>query len=118
MQNRRDKAAARRFLRRLPEKTRTVPRVVVTDQLRSYGAALREVMPCVEHRQSKYLNNRVENSHQPARRRERAMKGFRSVDGTQRFSATFSGTSPHFRPCRHRMPAHDYRAEMTVRSAI
>lgn len=58
-----------------------MPRVVVTDKLRSYGAAHREVMPCVEHRQSKYLNNRAENSHQPTRQRERAMKGFRSVGG-------------------------------------
>ena len=65
MQNRRDKAVARRFLRRLLEKTRTVPRVVVTDKLRSYGAARREVMRRVEHRQWKYLNNRAENSHQP-----------------------------------------------------
>ncbi|MDQ0688799.1 putative transposase [Streptomyces achromogenes] len=74
VQNRRDKAAARRFFRRLMKKTRTVPRVIVTDKLRSYGAAHREVMPSVEHRQSKYLNNRAENSHQPTRQRERAMK--------------------------------------------
>jgi putative transposase len=54
VQNRRDKTAARRFLRRLMKKTRTVPRMIVTDKLRSYSAAHREVMPCVEHRQSKY----------------------------------------------------------------
>jgi len=118
VQNRRDKAAARRFLRRLLEKTRTVPRVVVTDNLRSYGAARREVMPSVEHRQSKYLNNRAENSHQPTRQRERAMKGFRSMGGAQRSLSAFSGISPHFRPRRHLMPAHDHRAEMTVRFAI
>ncbi len=52
---------------------RYVPRVVVTDKLRSYGAAHREVLPSVEHRQSPYLNNRAENSHQPTRQRERAM---------------------------------------------
>ncbi len=97
VQNRRDKAAARRFFRRLLMETGSVPRVVVTDKLRSYGAAHREVMPCVEHRQSKYLNNRAENSHQPTRQRERAMKGFRSVGGAQRFLAAFSGISPHFR---------------------
>lgn len=118
VQDRRDKAAARRFLRRLLKKTRTVPRVIVTDKLRSYSAAHREVMPSVEHRQSKYLNNRAENSHQPTRQRERAMKGFRSVGGAQRFLSAFSGISPHFRPSRHLMPAHDYRAEMTVRFAI
>jgi putative transposase len=52
-----------------------VPRVVVTDKLRSYGAAHREVIPTVEHRSRKGLNNRAENSHQPTRQRERAMKG-------------------------------------------
>ncbi|MDQ0956215.1 putative transposase [Streptomyces sp. B4I13] len=114
VQNRRDKAAARRFFSRLMKKRRTVPRVIVTDKLRSYSAARREVMPSLEHRQSKYLNNRAENSHQPTRQRERAMKGFRSVGGAQRFLSAFSGVSPHFRPRRHLMPAHDYRAEMTI----
>ncbi|MDQ0904735.1 transposase-like protein [Streptomyces canus] len=105
VQNRRDKAAARRFFRRLMKKSRTVPRVIVTDKLRSYGATHREVLPSVEHRQSKNLNNRAENSHQPTRQRERAMKGFRSVSGAQRFLSAFSGISPHFRPRRHLMPA-------------
>ncbi|MBL3671506.1 IS6 family transposase [Streptomyces sp. M2CJ-2] len=118
MQNRRDKAAARRFFRRLMKKKHTVPRVVVTDKLRSYGAAHREVMPSVEHRQSKYLNNRAENSHQPTRQRERAMKGFRSVGGAQRFLSAFSGISPHFRPRRHLMTATEYRLEMTTRFAV
>ncbi|WP_369255385.1 IS6 family transposase [Streptomyces sp. R35] len=118
VQNRRDTAAARRFLRRLMKTTRTVPRVLVTDKLRSYGAAHREVMPSVEHRQSKYLNNRAENSHQPTRQRERAMRGFRSAGAAQRFLSAFSGISPHFRPRRHLMTAHNYRAEMTVRFAI
>ncbi|WP_406724007.1 IS6 family transposase [Streptomyces sp. GD-15H] len=118
VQNRRDTAAARRFFRRLMTKTCSVLRVVVTDKLRSYGAAHREVMPSVEHRQSKYLNNRAENSHQPTRQRERAMKGFRSVGGAQRFLSAFGGISPHFRPRRHLMAAPDYRAEMTLRFAI
>ncbi|WP_107305704.1 IS6 family transposase [Streptomyces scabiei] len=118
VQNRRDKTAAGRFFRRLMKKTRTVPRVIVTDRLRSYGAAHREVMPSVEHRSHKGLNNRAENSHQPTRQRERAMKGFRSVGGAQRFLSAFSGISHHFRPRRHLMTAHGYRAEMTVRFAI
>ncbi|MFV5995020.1 IS6 family transposase [Streptomyces sp. NPDC056231] len=118
VQNRRDKAAARRFFRKLLKKTRSVPRVVVTDKLRSYGAAHREVMPSVEHRSHKGLNNRAENSHQPTRQRERAMKGFRSVGGARRFLSAFSGISPHFRPRRHLMTATDHRAEMTVRFAI
>jgi putative transposase len=74
-------------LRRLLEKTGAVPRVVVTDSLRSYGAARREDMPCVE-RQSKNLNNRAENSHQPTRQRERAMRASTAP-------AQPSGSCPH-----------------------
>jgi putative transposase len=118
VQNRRDKASAKRFFRRLMKKTRTVPRLIIPDKLRSYGAAHREVMPSVEHRQSKYLNNRAENSHQPTRQRERAMKGFRSAGGAQRFLSAFSGISPHFRPRRHLMTAGAHRAEMSIRFAI
>ncbi len=118
VQNRRDKAAARRFFRRLLKTTRTVPWVVVTDKPRSYRAAHREVMPSVEHRSHKGLNNRTENSHQPTRQRERAMKGFRSVGATQRFLAALSGISPHFRPRHHLMTTPGYRAETTIRFAV
>ncbi|CAL9666656.1 IS6 family transposase ISRH1 [Streptomyces sp. enrichment culture] len=118
VQDRRDKAAARRFFRRLLKRTGAVPRVIVTDKLRSYSAAHREVMPSVEHRQSKYLNNRAENSHQPIRQRERAMKGFRSVGGAQRFLSAFSRISAHFRPRRHLMTAAAHRAEVSIRFAI
>ncbi|MFJ1618651.1 IS6 family transposase [Streptomyces sp. NPDC088251] len=118
VQSRRNKDAAQRFFRRLLKTTRTVPRVIVTDKLRSYGAAHREVMPSVERRSHMGLNNRAENSHQPTRQREHAMKGFRSVGGAQRFLAAFSGISPHFRPCRHLMTAPGYRTEMTIRCAI
>jgi putative transposase len=118
VQNRRDKAAARRFFRRLLKRTGTVPRVVVTDKLRSYGAAHREVMPSVEHRSHKRLNNRAENSHQPTRQRERAMKGFRSAGGAQRFLAAFTGISPHFRPGRHLTTAGRHRFEMMIRFTL
>ncbi|MDX3763972.1 DDE-type integrase/transposase/recombinase, partial [Streptomyces sp. AK02-04a] len=70
------------------------------------------------HRQSKYLNNRAENSHQPTRQRERAMKGFRSPTNAQKFLSVFSAVSPHFRPRRHLLTAPDYRAEMTIRFTI
>lgn len=100
------------------KRTRAVPRVIVTDKLRSYGAAHREVMPSVEHRSHKGLNNRAENSHQPSRQRERAMKGFRSVGGAQRFLSAFSGISPHFRTRRHLRTAADHRFEMTIRFTI
>ncbi|MFF0116750.1 IS6 family transposase [Streptomyces prasinus] len=118
VQNRRDTAAARRFFRRLLKRTGAVPRVVVTDKLPSYGAAHREVMLSVEHRSHQGLDNRGENSHQPTRQRERAMKGFRGTGGAQRFLAVFSGIPPHFRARRHLMTAHDCRAEMTVRFAV
>ncbi|MFI5726989.1 IS6 family transposase [Streptomyces cyaneofuscatus] len=118
VQNRRDTAAARRFFRRLLTSTGQVPRVIVTDKLKSYGAAHREVMPSVEHRAHKGLNNRAENSHQPTRQRERAMKGFRSPGGAQRFLAAFNGISPHFRTGRHLMTARRHRLEMTVRFTI
>src|SRR4051794_16230075 len=71
VQSRRDKPAAKRLLRKLLKRQARVPRVMITDKLPSYGAAKGEVMPSVEHRRHKGLNNRAENSHQPTRRRER-----------------------------------------------
>ena len=60
---------------------------MITDKLRSYAAAKRQIMPGVEHRQHKGLNNRVENSHQSIRRRERIMKRFKSARQLQRFAS-------------------------------
>src|SRR3954452_19368161 len=76
VQSRRDKQAAKRLLRKLLKRQTRVPRVMITDKLASYSAAKAEVMPSVEHRRHKGLNNRAENSHQPTRRRERQMKRF------------------------------------------
>jgi len=75
VQSRRNAVAAKKFFRRPRKGLRYVPRVLVTEKLASYGAAHRAVMSWVQHRQSTYLNNRAENSHQPARQRERAMNG-------------------------------------------
>jgi putative transposase len=113
--SRRDAKAATRFFRKLLTGLRFVPRVLVTDKLASYGVAHRRLIHSVEHRQSKYLNNRAENSHQPTRARERAMKRFRSAGGAQQFLSAFSAISPHFRPRRHRLTATQYRHEMTTR---
>jgi putative transposase len=115
--SRRDARSAKRFFRKLLTALQFVPRVLITDRLASYGVAHRRLMPSVEHRQSKYLNNRAENSHQPTRQQERAMKRFRSAGGAQRFLSSFSGISPHFRPRRHRLTAVQYRREMTSRFA-
>jgi putative transposase len=106
--------AAKKFFRRLLTELRYVPRVLVTDKLASYAPAHRVVMPTVEHRQSKYQNNRAENSHQPTRQRERAVKRFTSPRHAQRFLSAFSHISPHFRPWRHLLSTtgwrHDGRA--------
>ena len=118
VQPRRDTKAAKRFFRKLLTKQCRVPRVLVTDKPRSYQVAHRALMPSVEHRQSSYLNNRAENSHQPTRQRERAMKRFRTPGAAQRFLAVFSVICPHFRPRRHRLTADDYRTEMTRRFVV
>ena len=88
VQSRRNKKAAKRLFRKLLKKQGRAPRVLVTDKLKSYAAAKREIMPGVEHRQHKGLNNRAENSHQPTRRRERIMKRFKSPRQAQRFLST------------------------------
>jgi putative transposase len=88
VQSRRDKTAAKRLFRKLLKKQGRAPRVFITDKLKSYGAAKREIMPGGEPRQHKGLNNRAENSHQPTRRRERIMKRFKSPRQAQRFLST------------------------------
>src|ERR671916_687613 len=85
VQSRRNKAAATKFFRKLLKGCQYVPRVLITDKLGSYEAAHKEVMPSVEHRRHKGLNNRAENSHQPTRRRERQVKRFKSPGQAQRF---------------------------------
>ena len=114
----RDTKAAARFFRKLLKGLEYVSRVLITDKFASYGAARRRVLRSVEHRQSKYLNNRAENSHQPTRARERAMKKFTSAGHAQWFLSAFSGISPCFRPGRHRLSAAEYRRTMTERFTI
>jgi putative transposase len=115
VQRRRDKTAATKFFRKLLKGCRYVPRVIVTDRLKSYGAAKREMLPGLEHRQHRYLNNRAENSHQPTRQRERRMQGFKSPGQAQRFLAAYGPITQHFRPRRHLLPAPAYRQEMGKR---
>ena len=74
VQHRRDKQAAKKFFRKLLKGLTYVSRVIITDKLKSDGAAKREILPGVEHRQHRYLNNRAENLHQPTRQRERRMQ--------------------------------------------
>ena len=82
-------------------------------KLASYGAAKGEVMPSVEHRRHKGLNNRAENSHQPARRRERQMKRFKSPGQAQRFLSAHDGINNLFHLRRDHRPAAQYRAART-----
>ena len=113
VQSRRDTRAAKRLLCKLLKRQGRAPRVMVTDKLASYGAAKREVMPSVEHRKHKGLNNRAENSHQPTRRRERQMKRFKSPGQAQRFLSAHDGISNLFHLRRHQVPATQYRADRT-----
>jgi putative transposase len=115
VQRRRDKQAAKRFFRKLLKGLMYVPRVIVTDRLGSYGAAKREMLPGVEHRQHRYLNNRAENSYQPTRQRERRLQRFKSAGHAQRFLAAYGPITSHFRPQRHRLSALAYRQEMRQR---
>lgn len=110
VQSRRNTKAAKRLFRKLLKDLCDAPRVIVTDKLGSYGAAKREILPGVEHRQSRYLNNRCEVSHQPTRRRERHMRRFKSVRQAQQFLSIHTPIHNHFQLRRHRLPASEYRA--------
>jgi putative transposase len=101
VQPKRDRFAAIRFFRKLLRAAGRRPRVIVTDNLRSYAAAKRVVMPGVAHRQHRYLNKRAENSHQPTRERERRMRQFKSGRHAQRFVEMHGIVASHFRPRCH-----------------
>src|SRR5262249_45276945 len=118
VQRRRDKQAAKKFFRKLLTGLTYVPRVIMTDKLKSYRAAKRELLPRVEHRQQRYLNNRAENSHQSTRQRERRMQRFKSPGHAQRFLSAYGPIAQHFRPRRHRFAAPAYRQEMKKRFQI
>ena len=109
VQDRRNATAAKRFFKRLLHGLKYKPHRIVTDGLRSYGVAHRDMMPDVKHRQSRYLNNRAENCHRPTRRRERQMQRFKSPSQAQRFLSAHGIIYGHFRPRRHLMRANDYR---------
>ncbi len=114
VQSRRDAGAAKRFFKRLLKGLQYVPRVIVTDKLRSYGVAQRALLPEVEHRQTRYLNNRAENSHRPTRRRERQRQRFKSARQAQRFLSAHAFIHGHFHPRRHRTTAATYRSARAI----
>ena len=109
VQGRRNATAAKRFFKRLLAGLKYKPKRLVTDGLRSYGVARRELLPDVRHRTSRHLNNRAENSHRPTRRRERQMQRFKSPEQAQRFLSSHAMIYGHFRRRRHLMTAARYR---------
>ena len=113
VQSRRDAKAAKRLLRKLLKKQMQAPRVLITDKLKSYGAARRKLKLGSEHRQHKGLNNRAENSHQPTRRRERQMKRFKSARQVQRFVSIHDPIANLFHLPRSHLSA---RASRTARA--
>ncbi|HJU20076.1 MAG TPA: IS6 family transposase [Stellaceae bacterium] len=113
VQSRRDKSAAKRLLCKLLKRQSRAPRIMITDKLASYSTAKQELMPGVEHRRHKGLNNRAENSHQPTRRRERQMKRFKSARQAQRFLSSHDQISNLFPLRRDHITADQYRAART-----
>lgn len=109
LQKRRDGTAAKRFFKRLLKNHRDEPRKIVTDKLRSYGVAHRELIPDTIHDTSQYANNRAELSHQPTRVRERGMRRFKSIVQAQRFLGVHSAVYNLFNLGRHQISTGHYR---------
>ncbi|MFD1626886.1 IS6 family transposase [Azospirillum griseum] len=113
VQSRRDTKAAKRLLRKLLKQQGQAPQVLITDTLKSYAAAKQAIMPGVEHRQHEGLNNRVENSHQPTRRRERQRKRFKDPGQVQRVHSIHDPIANLFHLRRDHRTAADYRHART-----
>ena len=109
IQSRRDGAAAKRFFKRLLRRQGEEPRQIVTDKLRSYGVAQRELLPNTIHNTAQYANNRAELSHQPTRVRERGMRRFKSTAQAQRFLNVHAAVYNFFNLGRHLVRAEHYR---------
>jgi putative transposase len=109
LQIRRDGQAAKRFFKRLLRKHKAEPRKIVTDKLRSYGVAHRELIPESIHDTSQYANNRCELSHEPTRVRERGMRRFKSMEQAQRFLNAHAAVYNLFNLGRHLVSAETYR---------
>ncbi len=109
VQSRRNSRAAERFFLKLLKGQGKVPFRLVTDKLKSYGAALRTIMPSVNHDTERYANNRTEVSHQPARQRERQMRKFKSPRQAQLFLSVHGVVLNLFRLARHRLKAVHHR---------
>ena len=114
VQSRRDSRAALRLMRKLLKEQGFAPKLLVTDKLRSYAAALRRLRLTCPHEQGLGKNNRAENSHQAVRRRERKMQRFKSARSAQRFLSTHAAVHNTFNLQRHlvsRSTLRIFRAE-------
>ena len=100
--------AAKRFLTRLVARSGQ-SRVIVTDKLRSYIKPIKALAPDTDHRAHKGLNNRIEGSHRPTRKREKIMGRFKSARYAQRFLSAHDQINTIFRPRRYRLSANSYR---------
>ena len=109
VQKRKDKKASRRFFRKLLKGQQAAPIRIVTDKLRSYSAAKKELIPSVEHSTQQYENNRCELFHEPSRQQERQMRKFTSQRQAQRFLSSHGVVNNLFRLGRHLMSAKNYR---------
>lgn len=109
LQTRRNAEAARRFFKRLLKSNKGEPKEIVTDKLKSYNVAHRELIPDVDHNSEKYANNKSELSHQPTRVRERGMRKFKSVEQANRFLSVHKEVYNLFNLGRHHVAARHYR---------
>jgi putative transposase len=104
----RDKKAALKFLRKAMRK-HGQPEVIVTDKLRSYSAALKEIGAGARQETGRWMNNRAENSHLPFRRRERAMLRFRRMRSLQKFASVHASVCNHFNQERSLSKRNDFK---------